>query len=167
MSTISPLICTAKCLTQAESDRNVLCGVVRQYRVKRDLSKRELLYVIPSTDSIYILTQLIHKITGLLLPLWRHGLILKPSETFTLLSLTGNAVYILKHVLMEMLSVEGMTYNNSLLLKSLFTLYCLTTPQRTFLSDSACVKHLAVQISGDIVDICSAYLTDKVVTHPL
>ena len=121
---------------------------------------------IVSSNGIYILTQLIYKITTLLLPLWRHGLILKPSETFTLLSLSGNSVYILKHVLMEMLSVEGMTYNNSLLLKSLFTLFCLTTPQRTFLSDSACVRHLAVQISGDIVDICSAYLTDKVVTPP-
>ena len=119
---------------------------------------------IVSSNGVYILTQLIHKVTDILLPLWRHGLILKPSETHTLLSLTGNSVYILKLVLMELLSVEGMSYNNSLLLRSLFTLYCLVSPQRAFLSDSACVRHIAVQISGDIVDICSAFLRNKVVS---
>ncbi|KAI6657749.1 hypothetical protein LOD99_493 [Oopsacas minuta] len=121
---------------------------------------------IVSSNGVYILTQLIHKITSILLPLWRHGLILKPSETFTLLSLTGNSVYILKLVLIELLSVEGMAYNNSLLLRSLFALYCLMTPQRAFLSDSACVRHIAVQVSGDIVDICAAYLTNKVMSPP-
>ena len=119
---------------------------------------------IVSSNGVYILTQLLHKVTDILLPLWRHGLILKSSETHTLLSLTGNSVYILKLVLAELLSVEGMSYNNCLLLRSLFTLYCLVSPQRAFLSDSACVRQITVQISADIVDICSAFLRNKVVT---
>ena len=124
-----------------------------------------IIYIV-SANGLFILTQLLYKLTDMLLPLWRHGLVLKPSETYTLLSLAGDSVFILRLVLLKLLSVEGMNHNNSLLLRCLFLLYNMFSSLTTFLSESACVRHIAAQVTRDIVDICSAYLKHEVAVSP-
>ena len=120
-----------------------------------------IIYIV-GANGILILSQLLYKLADMLLPLWRHGLVLKPSETYTLLSIAGDSVFILKLVLLKLLSVEGMSHNNSMLLRSLFKMYNMFSSLTSFLSESACIRHIAAQVARDVVEICSAYLKKEV-----